>query len=87
VNVGELKKILESLPDTMEVVCAGKGDPTLCSPLDSTTQEIVYAYMDKLSFSLGDDPEHADHDELNEAQWKDLLSSPKSLILRPREDA
>lgn len=82
-NIKDLKEIIESLPDDMEIIIQKDSEGNGYSPLWTTDSECVYIEENNWSgevYSLSCTAE--DHD-MEDEEWETLKEMQKCLVLVP----
>lgn len=82
-NVKELKEILNELPDDMEVILQKDSEGNGYSPLSGGDAEAIYVPESTWSGDVYSSKWTADDADMNNDEWKEILSNPKALILYP----
>ena len=82
-NVKELKELLSSLPDDMEVIIQKDSEGNGYSPLSSVDSNCVYVPTNKWSGDVYFSHWVADDSDMSEEEWEELKSRKKSLVLTP----
>lgn len=82
-TVKELKKAIENLPDDMEVILQKDSEGNAYSPLIGADPNAVYIPDTTYSGDVYSLDWSADDACMDEDEWEDIKSKPKSLILFP----
>jgi hypothetical protein len=82
-KVEDLKKMLNNLPDDMEVIIQKDSEGNDFSPLAGAYSNAVY-----IGNNLSGDVYFTDHSAddacMDDDEWKQILNKPRSLILYPK---
>ena len=82
-NVGELKNILMSLPDNMEVILQKDGEGNGYSPLSRADSNIIYIPSSSWSGVAYSTEWTASDMCMEEDEWEELKKKPRVLVLEP----
>jgi hypothetical protein len=82
-NVKELKELLETLTEDMEVVLQKDSEGNGYSPLAGGDTEAVYVPDSTWSGDVYSTKWSADDACMGDDEWKDILAKPRALILYP----
>lgn len=82
-KVRELKRILENLPDTMEIILQKDAEGNGYSPLRGADPFCIYVPENTYSGSVFSVETSAEHNGLEENEWEKLKKKPKALVLFP----
>ena len=82
-NVGELKKIIEGLPEDMQIVLQKDAEGNGYSPLSSTDTNSVYISDNPWSGFVFPINWTAQDAGISEENWEQIKAQPCSLILIP----
>lgn len=83
-KVKELRELLADLPDDMEVICSGDAEGNSHGPLYGAWVGFFKKEGYREGYVVGDDESFDDYEDMMEQEeWDELTSGPKSLILTP----
>ena len=82
-NVKQLKKLLSTLPDKMEVILQKDSEGNGFSPLCGGDKDAVYIPENTWSGDVYDRGWSADDADMDEEEWDKIKAKPRVLILYP----
>lgn len=82
-NVGELKEMINGLPDDMEVILQKDSEGNGYSPLYCTDSDCVYEADSSYSGTVYDMSWSAKDADMEEEDWEEMKKEPRVLVLCP----
>lgn len=82
-NVKELRELLATLPDDMEIILSKDSEGNRFSPLSDYNADSIYVPDSTYSGDVYDDVWTAEDASMDEEVWQKLLDGPRVLVLWP----
>ena len=82
-NVGELKKLIEDLPDDMEIILQKDAEGNGYSPLYRGDSNMIYIPECTWAGEVYSTEFTAEDMDMDQEEWEEYLQSPRVLVLVP----